>query len=1083
MNKRILSLSIAMLILVGIIGMLNFALASDSPEIVARVTMDGTLTGEIGTGEIFTVSFYVRNFDNIALNYGGIEAISVPIKYDTERVELLTNQRQPIQPTTAALEIFNINTDYFVATDNAEYPEYDTSAGNFRIHLVTHEVIGQRAELHLFSVNFRARSVGEFTLLVDGEYATDTRDGVAIYPFGDILGSAPQTVINTIFMQPVSVLIRQGQSRPPENVVIIPNVGEDYYTVVVSRNPESDQWLPYTLITLFTQETGGTQIGVPTLINHETRNAVFRIPANQMPSNYIIWAEALEPGKTVSDRVDGTLGADIYEVIAVIRNPFPHAVYVGTPKATVQTQIPRPMLQNDTTQPANTVFARRGLWIVVNGEPISSFPFFLTDEDELFYADGVWESTDYDMNVPTAMGAFYHFVFDGELRLGNAAGPVIPIWEGIEHPVTQLVSVHPRPHQGPFRVSGQLHNLNPTVSNQPITYTIERPDGTVYRERLAANPLLTDAQGRYTIIDVPAGYTVTISAPLPSDQQRHPAVDRVIIMPNNDVTDQDFWYTQIGQPLGPFTVSGQLHGLTPTVSNQPITYTITRADGTVYRERLASNPILTDEQGRYIITEVPVGYTVTINAPPPPSTQRRNPAGSRVVTMPNHNVTDQDFWYTPFIGSDGPFTISGQLHNLSPRVNNQPITYTITRPDGTVYRQRTATNPLLTDAQGRYIITEVPAGYRVVIDAPRAPSSQNRRPTTAREIEQMPYHDVIDQDFWYTPRTTGFPPPPPPPPPDPVTSITIRGVYVGNNSEIYRQVVNHVRVGTSQTGRAPDIEGFILRQNEPQTRTITTVLNAGQNIITFYYVREQVRLVDDHFRYIFGYPDGTVRPEGRITREEVATVFFRLLETADRNANRTTVHNFPDVERERWSNQQIATLTRAGILSGDWHYGTFRPADAITRAEFAVIAMRFDRLMPNPTHNLSDIRGHWAEQSIASAVQRGWVTGYPDGTFRPDQAITRVEAMTLINRMTERNVDTTGMDWALDPNWPDLPRNHWGFFQVMEATVSHYHERRHPNNAANTVENWTGRRQDVNFGEQIWIWNPSLGIYQPDRNV
>jgi len=314
-----------------------------------------------------------------------------------------------------------------------------------------------------------------------------------------------------------------------------------------------------------------------------------------------------------------------------------------------------------------------------------------------------------------------------------------------------------------------------------------------------------------------------------------------------------------------------------------------------------------------------------------------------------------------------------------------------------------------------------------------------------------------------------------------MTTVTIRGEDEDGN-EIYRQIVTNVQVGTQQTGRAPDLRNFVLRQDQPTTRTITTVSNANQNIITFIY-RASMLEMEDHFRYIFGYPDGTVRPEGLVTREEVAAIFFRLLTTNARNMHRTNQHSFPDVEQDRWSNQQIATLARAGILAGDWHYGTFRPADAITRAEFAIIAMRFDRLSPGATHNFSDIHGHWAETSIASAAQRGWVTGYPDGTFRPDQPITRVEAMTLINRMLDRHVDSAGMYWNIDPQWPDLPRNHWGFFQVMEATVSHNYERRYPNHATNMVEDWTGPGEDVNFGEMLWIWNPNLGIYQPGGGV
>ena len=308
----------------------------------------------------------------------------------------------------------------------------------------------------------------------------------------------------------------------------------------------------------------------------------------------------------------------------------------------------------------------------------------------------------------------------------------------------------------------------------------------------------------------------------------------------------------------------------------------------------------------------------------------------------------------------------------------------------------------------------------------------------------------------------------------PLTTVTIRGVDEDGN-EIYRQTVTNVRVDSRQTGYAPDLEGFMLRSDQPSSRTITVVADGALNIITFIYVRPLLER-DDHFRYVFGFPDGTIRPEAQITREEVATIFFRLLTTSARNVNRTSQHTFPDVESARWSNQQIATMQRAGIIQGDFGIGTFRPGDSITRAEFATIAMRFDRLTPDARHNFSDVSGHWAETSIASAVQRGWIVGYPDGTFRPDQPITRVEAMTLINRVLGRNVDSRGLYWDIVIDWPDLPQDHWGFYQVMEATISHNHERRYSGTADN-VENWTGAGADIDFGEMIWTWNEALGIY------
>ncbi|MCL2837838.1 MAG: S-layer homology domain-containing protein [Oscillospiraceae bacterium] len=226
---------------------------------------------------------------------------------------------------------------------------------------------------------------------------------------------------------------------------------------------------------------------------------------------------------------------------------------------------------------------------------------------------------------------------------------------------------------------------------------------------------------------------------------------------------------------------------------------------------------------------------------------------------------------------------------------------------------------------------------------------------------------------------------------------------------------------------------------------------------------------DDHFRFIFGFEDGTMRPDNPITREEVATIFFRLLEDDSRNRFRAFSNTFADVDAYRWSNQQISTKQNAGTIQGRPD-GTFDPAANITRAEFAAIAMRFENLDPNAAHDFHDVSGHWGERYIASAAQRGWIVGYPDGTFRPDQSITRVEAMTLINRVLDRYLDHYGILEEMIVDWPDLPRGHWGFYNVQEATVSNAFERRYPETYS-MLKRWLGPGEDVDFGEQLWLPN------------
>jgi hypothetical protein len=191
----------------------------------------------------------------------------------------------------------------------------------------------------------------------------------------------------------------------------------------------------------------------------------------------------------------------------------------------------------------------------------------------------------------------------------------------------------------------------------------------------------------------------------------------------------------------------------------------------------------------------------------------------------------------------------------------------------------------------------------------------------------------------------------------------------------------------------------------------------------------------DHFAYVIGYPEGDVRPMNNITREEVAMIFYRLLTDASRDQLLSDVNPFTDVESNRWSNRAISTLYNADIISG-YPDGTFKPSDPISRAEFATIAAKFDDLDLGNSSKFSDIFGHWAEKYITSAENKGWINGYPDMTFKPEQDITRAEAMTLINNVLERSVPEEN----IHPDaifWPDNPSTEWYFEAIMEATNSH----------------------------------------------
>ena len=197
---------------------------------------------------------------------------------------------------------------------------------------------------------------------------------------------------------------------------------------------------------------------------------------------------------------------------------------------------------------------------------------------------------------------------------------------------------------------------------------------------------------------------------------------------------------------------------------------------------------------------------------------------------------------------------------------------------------------------------------------------------------------------------------------------------------------------------------------------------------------------DDHFAYIVGYGNGEVRPQNNITRAEVATIFFRLLTDDVRDENLTKTNRYSDVAATSWYNTAVSTLSFMGIITG-YPDGTFRPNAAITRAEFAAIAARFDSNGDKTAAKFSDIANHWAKDEISIAYNNGWITGYPNGTFGPQRDITRAEAMTLVNRVLDRQPETED---DLLPNmtvWTDNANpKAWYYLAVQEATNSHYYE-------------------------------------------
>ena len=219
---------------------------------------------------------------------------------------------------------------------------------------------------------------------------------------------------------------------------------------------------------------------------------------------------------------------------------------------------------------------------------------------------------------------------------------------------------------------------------------------------------------------------------------------------------------------------------------------------------------------------------------------------------------------------------------------------------------------------------------------------------------------------------------------------------------------------------------------------------------------------DDHFAYIVGYPNGNVEPNGNITRAEVATIFFRLLTEEVRTANSTQSNSLSDVTRGQWFNHAVSTLSSMGIVKGH-NDGTFAPNAPITRAEFAAIAARFDDKNTDTSSKFTDIASHWAKNEIGIAANKGWINGYPDGTFRPNQYITRAEAMTLVNRVLNRLPENSSDLLDSMIKWPDnSDASAWYYLAVQEATNSHAYSDKSKDDK---YEKWTTIRETRDWTE------------------
>lgn len=272
-------------------------------------------------------------------------------------------------------------------------------------------------------------------------------------------------------------------------------------------------------------------------------------------------------------------------------------------------------------------------------------------------------------------------------------------------------------------------------------------------------------------------------------------------------------------------------------------------------------------------------------------------------------------------------------------------------------------------------------------------------------------------------------------------SVRYTLTYDSNGGIEYKDE-QYQRNTTVDLDKVPTREGYTFTgwyADEELTERITEIRMTSDK--TVYAGWEPTGIPDwlngaDHFAYVIGYTDGTVRPLNNISRAEVASIFFRLLNEDTREENLTADNTFTDVHEGMWCNTAISTMAKLGIVKGR-SQEHFDPNAPITRAEFAAICARFDTSKRNGDSDFADIAGHWAEVEIGRAATLGWIMGYTDGTFRPENNITRAEAMTMINRVLNRLPQSE--DDLLDGMniWPDNQLGAWYYLAVQEATNSH----------------------------------------------
>lgn len=243
----------------------------------------------------------------------------------------------------------------------------------------------------------------------------------------------------------------------------------------------------------------------------------------------------------------------------------------------------------------------------------------------------------------------------------------------------------------------------------------------------------------------------------------------------------------------------------------------------------------------------------------------------------------------------------------------------------------------------------------------------------------------------------------------------------------------------SATLKPKDSEGHIGSNQKFDRPRVTFGLGDADYLLPILNLKKATPKLNtrDHFAYVQGYPDGTVKPAGSITRAEVAAILFRLMDADSRSLYYSTASGFRDVDSTKWYNTYVATLNNAGVIT-DSRTGYFRPNDAITRAELAAMLAQFAEKKSAAIYFSDVSAGYWAANAIALTANLGWINGYPDGTFGPDKTVTRAELMAMVNRATGRAPKSTGALLSGMKTWKDnADTARWYYLDVQEATNSH----------------------------------------------